>query len=96
MNLVFGCRVAMAVFHVLCYVMRRISNLVVRAMGWEPRPRMEGNHVPRAATTRNARLTGKKNKPEKTTHRTRRTPRLNLRYVSFLASMFSFTNKIHV
>ena len=61
MNLVFGCTVAIAVFHVLCYVMRKLSNLVVRAMGWEPRPSMEDNHVPRAATTRNARSTGRKN-----------------------------------
>ena len=62
MNLVFGCTVAMVVFHVLCYVMRKISNLAVRAMGWEPRPSMEDNHVSRAATTRNARLTGRQNR----------------------------------
>ena len=62
MVLVFGCTVAMAVFHVLCYVMRKLSNLVVRVMGWEPRQRMEDNHVPRATATRNARTTGRQNR----------------------------------
>ena len=64
MNLVFGCTAALAVFHVLCYVMRRISNLVVRVMVWVPRPSMEDNHVPRAAATRNAKTTGRKNGKE--------------------------------
>ena len=33
----------------LRYVTRKISNVVVHVMGWKSSPRMEENHVPRAA-----------------------------------------------
>ena len=59
-SLVVAFTLAMAVFHVVCYVMEKIRILVVRLMGWElvrrPRMRNQAHRVAEQARRRNRRL----------------------------------------